>query len=197
MLLLVKISVFLDRLITRVGKLAAWTALLLIAVIVWDVVTRRFLVLGSTRLQEFEWHIHTVLFLFCLGFAYVKDAHVRIELVRERLSQRKQWWIELFGVLLFLIPYCAIVLYFGFDWWHRSWILNESSDSATGLPFRWIIKMALPLGFIFLLLSGVTVLLRKIVELFGPPDLREFVADAEQLEIEHLDEVKLDPPPER
>jgi TRAP-type mannitol/chloroaromatic compound transport system permease small subunit len=197
MLLLVKISVFLDRLITRVGKLAAWTALLLIAVIVWDVVTRRFLVLGSTRLQEFEWHIHTVLFLFCLGFAYVKDAHVRIELVRERLSQRKQWWIELFGVLLFLIPYCAIVLYFGFDWWHRSWILNESSDSATGLPFRWIIKMALPLGFIFLLLSGVTVLLRKIVELFGPPELREFVAEGEQLEIEHLDEVKLDPPPER
>lgn len=197
MLLLVKISVFLDRLITRVGKLAAWTALLLIAVIVWDVVTRRFLVLGSTRLQEFEWHIHAVLFSFCLGFAYVKDAHVRIELVRERLSQRKQWWIELFGILLFLIPYCAIVLYFGFDWWHRSWIVNEASDSATGLPFRWIIKMALPLGFIFLLLSGVTVLLRKIVELFGPPGLREFVAEGEQLEIEHLDEVKLDPPPER
>ena len=197
MVLLVKISVFLDRLITRVGKLAAWTSLLLIAVIILDVVTRRFLVLGSTRLQEFEWHIHAVLFSFCLGFAYVKDAHVRIELVRERLSQRKQWWIELFGILLFLIPYCAIVLYFGFDWWHRSWIVNEASDSATGLPFRWIIKMALPLGFIFLLLSGVTVLLRKIVELFGPPGLREFVAEGEQLEIEHLDEVKRDPPPER
>ena len=197
MVLLVKISIFLDRLITRVGKLAAWTSLLLIAVIILDVVTRRFLVLGSTRLQEFEWHIHAVLFSFCLGFAYVKDAHVRIELVRERLSQRKQWWIELFGILLFLIPYCAIVLYFGFDWWHRSWIVNEASDSATGLPFRWIIKMALPLGFIFLLLSGVTVLLRKIVELFGPPGLREFVAEGEQLEIEHLDEVKRDPPPER
>ncbi len=197
MVLLVKISVFLDRLITRVGKLAAWTSLLLIAVIMLDVITRRFLVLGSTRLQEFEWHIHAVLFSFCLGFAYVKDAHVRIELVRERLSQRKQWWIELFGILLFLIPYCAIVLYFGFDWWHRSWIVNEASDSATGLPFRWIIKMALPLGFIFLLLSGVTVLLRKIVELFGPPGLREFVAEGEQLEIEHLDEVKRDPPPER
>ena len=197
MVLLVKISIFLDRLITRVGKLAAWTSLLLIAVIMLDVITRRFLVLGSTRLQEFEWHIHAVLFSFCLGFAYVKDAHVRIELVRERLSQRKQWWIELFGILLFLIPYCAIVLYFGFDWWHRSWIVNEASDSATGLPFRWIIKMALPLGFIFLLLSGVTVLLRKIVELFGPPGLREFVAEGEQLEIEHLDEVKRDPPPER
>ena len=197
MVLLVKISVFLDRLITRVGKLAAWTSLPLIAVIMLDVITRRFLVLGSTRLQEFEWHIHAVLFSFCLGFAYVKDAHVRIELVRERLSQRKQWWIELFGILLFLIPYCAIVLYFGFDWWHRSWIVNEASDSATGLPFRWVIKMALPLGFIFLLLSGVTVLLRKIVELFGPPGLREFVAEGEQLEIEHLDEVKRDPPPER
>ena len=103
-----------------------------------------FFVLGSTKLQELEWHIHAVLFLFCLGWAYLKDAHVRIDLVRERLSDRAQKWVELIGCLMFLIPYAVIVIFYGVDWWHRSFIQNESAASATGLPYRWIIKAALP-----------------------------------------------------
>ncbi len=189
---LIKISDVLDRWITAVGRAAAWTALALIAVIIFDVITRRFLVLGSTKLQELEWHIHTVLFALCLGFAYIKDAHVRIDLVRERCSQRVQWWIELLGCLFFLIPYCLIILYFAWDWLGRSLSVNEMSDSATGLPYRWIIKSFIPLGFIFLFLSGITVLLRRVVELFGPPELREIVTRTEEEEVEHLDKVKLD-----
>ncbi|MGI9305656.1 MAG: TRAP transporter small permease subunit, partial [Gammaproteobacteria bacterium] len=189
---LVRLSDLLDRWITWIGRAAAWTSLALIAVILFDVVTRRFLVLGSTKLQELEWHIHAVLFMFCLGFAYLKDAHVRIDLVRERLSQRTQWWIELLGCLLFLIPYCCVILYFGVDWWHRSFEMNEASDSATGLPYRWIIKIALPLGFTLLLLATLVVLARKFIELFGPRELRSRVSQIEEEEFEHLDDVKVD-----
>ena len=92
--LLIKLSDRLDRLITRIAKVAAWAGLALIAVTIFDVVTRRFLVLGSTKLQELEWHFHVVLFALCLGFAYLKDSHVRIDLVRERLGERAQWWID-------------------------------------------------------------------------------------------------------
>ena len=58
--LLIKLSDRLDRLITRIGKVAAWAGLALVAVTIFDVVTRRFLVLGSTKLQELEWHFHVV-----------------------------------------------------------------------------------------------------------------------------------------
>lgn len=186
---LIRISDIFDRFISRIGKLAAWATLLLMATIVFDVVTRRFLVLGSTRLQEFEWHVHTVLFAFCLGFAYLANAHVRIDLVRERLSKRTQWWIELVGIVLFLFPYCVLVIYFGYDFTMRSFFQHEASASATGLPYRWIIKSAIPIGFSLLLLSGVAVLLRKIVELFGPPHLTAEVAATERAERAHLVDV--------
>jgi TRAP-type mannitol/chloroaromatic compound transport system permease small subunit len=189
---LVAFSNFLDRWITRIGIAASWVAIPLIAVIVFDVVTRRFLVLGSTKLQEIEWHLHTILFVFCFGYAYLRDSHVRIELIHDRLSQRGKWWVELMGCLLFLIPFCLIVLYHGGEWWVRSFAIGEESDSATGLPYRWIIKLALPMGFTFLLLSSIAVLLRKFVQLFGPPELRDKITSIETKAHRHLDYFKRD-----
>ena len=187
---LARLSDGLDVLLTRIAKIAAWAAVALIAVTVFDVVTRRFFVLGSTRLQELQWHFHTILFMFVIGYAYLKDAHVRIDLVRERLSERTRWWIELLGCLLFLLPYALLVLYFSTDWWWRSFATDEGSSSATGLPNRWIIKAAMPIGFSLLALAGIAVALRKIVELFGPPTLRDKVHDIEEAEAERPDEVK-------
>lgn len=187
---LVTFSDFLDRWMTRIGIAASWVAIPLIAIILFDVVTRRFLVLGSTKLQELEWHLHTVLFTFCFGYAYLRDSHVRIELIHERLSQRAKWWVELMGCLLFLIPFCLIVLYHGSEWWARSFAIGEVSDSATGLPYRWVIKLALPLGFTFLLLSTVAILLRKTVQLFGPSDLCDRITAIEAQRSKHIDDLE-------
>jgi TRAP-type mannitol/chloroaromatic compound transport system permease small subunit len=187
--LLIRVSEGLDRVIIKVGKLAAWAGLALILTTIFDVVTRRFFVLGSTKLQEAEWHFHVILFAFCLGYAYLKDAHVRIDLVREKLSERTQWWIEVAGCLLFLLPYCAMVVYYGINFTERSFATSEVSASATGLSYRWAIKAAIPIGFTILGLAGIAVLLRKIVELFGPEELRRKVHQIEEAETEHLDDV--------
>ena len=188
--LLIRVSEGLDRVITKIGKFAAWAGLGLILVTIFDVVTRRFFVLGSTKLQEAEWHLHVILFALCLGYAYMKDAHVRIDLVRENLSERSQWWIELAGCLLFLIPYCALIVYYGIDFVERSYATSEISASATGLTHRWLIKLMIPVGFSILALAGLAVVLRKIVELFGPEELRRKVHEIEEAEAEHLDEVE-------
>lgn len=180
MLAIFRLSNKLDRIVSFVGSMAAWLCLPLIAIIVFDVITRRFLVLGSTKLQEMEWHLHAVLFFLCIGWAYIQNAHVRIELVHERLSKKSQLWIELLGCLMFLIPFCLIVLFNGVDWWLRSWSIGEVSDSATGLPYRWVIKAFLPLGFVIILLGALTVFLRKVVQLFGPNELADAVFQIEQ-----------------
>lgn len=187
--LLMRVSEGLDRVIVKIGRVAAWAGLALIAVTIFDVVTRRFLVLGSTKLQELEWHFHVILFAFCLGYAYLKDAHVRIDLVRERLSERTQWWLEVAGCLLFLLPFCAMVVWYGINFTYRSFAISEVSASATGLSYRWLIKAVIPIGFTLLGLAGIAVLLRKFVELFGPEDLRRKVHEIEAAEVEHLDDV--------
>ena len=188
---LLRIDEFTEKWIVRIGQAAAWVALLLMTVIVFDVITRRFLVLGSTKLQDLEWHFHAILFMFCLGYAYIKDAHVRIDLVRERLSRRTQLWIELIGCVFFLIPYAFIVIYYGVDWWHRSFIQNEMSESATGLPFRWIIKAILPIGFGILMISAVGMAFRKFIQLFAPAEFRNIVNEREKQESDHLDQTEV------
>jgi len=203
---LIKTSNFLDRMITQVGKIAAWAALGMILVTVFDVVTRNFsqsewgflrdLVahqqsfFGSTQLQELEWHLHTVLFALCLGYAYMADGHVRIDLVRERLPIRVRWWIELIGVVFLLLPVCVLIGWFSVDFTISSLQQQEISSSATGLTHRWIIKSFIPLGFLLLIFAGVAVLLRKLVELFAPAELRAKVgaeASAEKVQLEKID----------
>ncbi|MBT3360722.1 MAG: TRAP transporter small permease subunit [Rhodospirillales bacterium] len=168
MRLLLKVSDVLGDAVEKIGRLAAWVAIALIAVILFDVVSRRFFAMGSSKLQELEWHFHTVLFMFCLGIGYIHDTHVRIDMVREKLGRRAQCWIEILGCVLFLIPFCLVVIHFGAELTHRSWLKGEISSSATGLPFRWLIKSAIPIGMSVLLLSAFSVLFRRIVMLFRP-----------------------------
>ena len=170
---LMHISDRLASLVIAVGRLAAWLSVGLMAIIIFDVITRRFLVLGSTKLQEMEWHLHGALFLMTFGFAYLKDAHVRIELLRDRFSIRTRAWVEIVGILLCVIPYCALIVWYGIGFVERSFVQGEISSALTGLPFRWIIKAFVPLGFFVLLIGGISLLLRCLVCLFGPPEWRD------------------------
>ena len=85
--LLIKLSDRLDLLVTRIAKIAAWAGLALIAVSIFDVVTRRFLVLGSTKLQELEWPFHVVLFALCAGRTAAKAEHDPFTIVTGRLPE--------------------------------------------------------------------------------------------------------------
>jgi TRAP-type mannitol/chloroaromatic compound transport system permease small subunit len=174
---LIRIADTMDRAVSRIGGLASWLVLLLVGVTLFDVVTRRFLVLGSTKLQEMEWHLHTGLFMLCLAWGYLKDVHVRVDLVRERLPPRVKAWIELLGCAGFLLPYTALILFFGFDFVRVSFEQGESSAAMTGLPYRWAIKSTILAGFALVFGAGLAVLLRKIVFLFGPASMDLEISD--------------------
>lgn len=170
---------------TVVGKAAAFLFVPMMLIILYDVIQRKYLgynpdftttdwykMFTSTRLQEMEWHLHAVLFLLALGYGYVKDSHVRIELVRDTLRPRTRAWVELFGALLFLVPYCYVVIEYGTENALRAFNIGEGSDALTGLPHRFIIKGMLPVGFVFVALAGLSAALKCLVYLFGPSSLR-------------------------
>lgn len=169
-----------ERLLHAISMASGWLFVVCTVVIVFDVLTRKFGFqlpgLGSTRLQELEWHLHTALFSLWLGTAYLKNAHVRIDIVVANTAPRRLAWIELLGVLAFALPYCLIAIYFSYDFFHTAWEFNEYSDSATGLPWRWIPKGIISLGLILLLAAVVAVGLRLVVYLWGPERLRAAAA---------------------
>ena len=172
-----RLTVQLDRFVSFMGQSASWLAIFLMLTIIFDVVSRaqQITLVSSTVLQELEWHFHGALFLLTLGLGYVKDAHVRIELLRDRFSPRLRVWIELFGCLLFVIPYSVIVIYWGLEFSEMSFMMGETSEQS-GLSDRWIIKGIIPAGFGLLLLSGVAIALKCILYLFGPEHLRKHAA---------------------
>jgi TRAP-type mannitol/chloroaromatic compound transport system permease small subunit len=175
-------SAAIERLLYRVSMAAGWLFVACTIVIVFDVLTRKFGYqlpgMGSTRLQELEWHLHTALFCFWLGTAYLKNAHVRIDILVAQAPPRRLAWIEFLGVLVFALPYCLVAIYFSYDFFHTAWQYNEYSDSATGLPWRWIPKGIISIGLVLLLAAVISVGLRLVVYLWGPVRLRRAAAFA-------------------
>jgi TRAP-type mannitol/chloroaromatic compound transport system permease small subunit len=158
----------LERGIIWIGALVAWITLIpLIAVAVYDMIGRQFFHVGSTRLQELEWHFFLALVMLGLGYAYLRDAHVRIDLVRDRLTLRSRAWIELFGCLLILVPFCMMLIVHGGELALNSFVTTERARAPLGLPMRWIIKSALPMGSLLLLLAGLSVAIRNAMFLAG------------------------------
>ena len=155
-------SYTLEAVVKFFGKIGAWLSIPLIFIIIFDIITRRFFILGSTKIQEMEWHLHTAIFLLVLGFAYIKNSHVRIEIIREKYSSTLKSVFEILGILLFLIPYTCMIIYYGIDFVSRSYSLNEVSAALTGLSHRWIIKSFIPLGMFILFLAGLSIVIKNI-----------------------------------
>ena len=177
---LLKISSKLESMLEAIGKIGAWLSLPLIGIIIFDIISRRFFVLGSTKLQEMEWHLHAALFLLALAYAYLKNSHVRIEVVRESFSTKAKAILEIIGILFFILPYTALIVWFGIDFASRSYALNEVSSALTGLSHRWIIKSFVPMGMAFLWLAGISVLFRNIAYLIGINNNNQKLIDTSQ-----------------
>lgn len=176
-----------------VGRWGSWFALPMILFTVLDVIARKiawldddgrlqglqiFLVRNfgrmfeSTMLQELEWHFHAALFALVLGYGYIHNSHVRVDLIRENLDFRKQAWLEFLGITLFLLPYTACIVYFSWGYAVTSYEMNEISASTVGLTHRWIIKSVLVFGLIVAGLAGIAVWLQAALVLWGDPNRR-------------------------
>ena len=175
-----RLSEMLRRFVDLIGRFGSWFIIPLVLITVFDLGLRKtgevqlWLIenvspfFGSTMLQELEWHSHTVLFTLVLGYGYIWNSHVRVDLVRENLAFRKKAWLEFLGLTFFFIPYLIVLGYFATVYVYDSWQIGEVSASLVGLSHRWIIKSFLVSGIIVAILAGVAVWLQVAIALFGP-----------------------------
>jgi TRAP-type mannitol/chloroaromatic compound transport system permease small subunit len=183
----------LRRLVDFIGRWGAWLSIPVVVVTCMDVIFRKLAwedeegnihsvqnwlasVVGgmfdSTILQELEWHFHAGLFALVLGYGVIYNTHVRIDLIRDHVKFRSKAWLEFLGLTFFMLPYCAIVIYFALDYAHSSYVVKEVSASTVGLSHRWIIKSVLVAGLVVALISGIAAWLQVVTILWGPRDLR-------------------------
>ncbi|MEO1192410.1 MAG: TRAP transporter small permease subunit [Pseudomonadota bacterium] len=163
----------------RIAQACAWPChlvaracglllLVLTGVIMYDVIGRRFFNTGSFVVSDLEWHLHGAIAMLCFGYAYLRDAHVRIDIFVQRMSHRFRLHLEFWAILLFVLPFLALLFWFGWDFAERAYVRNEGPVGGMGLPNRWIIKSVVPLSAVLMAFGVVSVLLRIWVALSRP-----------------------------
>lgn len=160
---------FSERLIESLGRLVSWLSLLLVVIICCDVVSRYLFNKSSVAIYELEWHIFSLIFLLGAAYALKHDRHVRVDVVYSRLSPKARAWINLVGTVVFLLPFCTVLLIEGWDFVSNSFRLLESSADAGGLPARYLIKSAIPGGFLLVTIQALTIICKSILIISDKP----------------------------
>lgn len=160
-----KIITIIDQINEMVGKTVSWLTLLLVFVVCLEVVRRSLFNTTSIWSMELQWHIFSLIFLLGAGYALKHDRHVRVDLFYTNFSKRDQAWVNFFGSMLLLIPWLMVIIYFSFYYALDAWHLNEGSPDPGGLPARYLIKFAVPVGLSLLLLQAISVTLSSLVTL--------------------------------
>ena len=158
-----------ERVLDRLVSATSWIWLALIAVIVLAVVLRFVFGVGLIQLEELQWHLYAVGFLAGIVGCVIHDRHVRVDVLREQMAPRTRRWVDFYGVLLFQLPLVVLVLWSALPFVAESFATSEESASAGGLPYRWLLKGALPLAFFGLGAATLARLRRLFRELFGAP----------------------------
>lgn len=166
--LLLRLANAIDAVSIRVGRAAAWLYPVLVAVLIVNVALRYGFSRGFIELEELQWHLYAAAFLLGFAYTYAVDEHVRVDLLRARMSPRTRHWVELLGALLLLLPFASLLAYHSWEFFVRSWEFGERSSMPSGLPARWIIKFVLLAAMTLLSVQALSAAARSASALLEP-----------------------------
>lgn len=191
---LLALSRLIDRINEFIGKIVAYAILAAVIISAGNAIIRKLAPqFSSNKWLEAQWYLFGAAFLLAAALVLKQNEHIRIDLVYGMLKRRTQHWIDLLGHLLFLAPFCLLMLYFLVPYVKRSFRSGEMSSNAGGLII-WPAKALLLVGFILLTLQCISEIIKKIAVMRGDiEDPNPFVSshDAATLEAEALiEEIK-------
>lgn len=155
-----------DAINERVGKAAIWLVLIVVIISAGNAVMRYTIDWSSNGFLEIQWYLFSAIFLLCSGYVLLRNEHIRIDVIAGRLSERTQNWIDVFGIVFFLLPMVLLVLYLSWPVFMNAWTTNEGSPNPGGLV-RWPVRLLMPIGFLLLTLQAISELIKRIAFLTG------------------------------
>ncbi len=164
---LLKFCDVIDGINRWVGQGVAWVTLLLVVVVFVDVCMRYIFNTSFVFVQELEWHLFGFIFLVGAGYTLLHDGHVRVDIIYQRLGLKGRAWVNLIGVIFFLIPGCLLVIITSWKFVLNAWLMMEGSPDPGGIPFRYLIKGTIPVGFALMLLQGIVLGIHSLLQVLG------------------------------
>ncbi|NIQ96033.1 MAG: TRAP transporter small permease subunit, partial [Desulfuromonadales bacterium] len=160
--MLLRLEKYFDRFSNLMGWIAGVLNLLMLVNVFYDAIMRYFFKTGSIALQEMEWHLFAVVFLFGIAYGLKEDGHVRVDVLYDRFSPRWKAIVNIAGTVLFLLPLSVLIIE-GSVWYvQEAYNSGEVSGDPGGLPYRWLIKLVIPVSFVFLVVSATGFIIRNI-----------------------------------
>ena len=178
-----RISRFIDRFSEWIGQVMLWFILASVLLSAGNALARKLLRVGSNAFIEMQWYLFGAVFLLGAGYAFLKNAHVRIDFVSSRLSARMRAWIDVAGIIFFLTPLCLLLAGLSWPLFVNAWQSGEMSQSAGGL-IRWPVYLLLPAGVLLLMVQGFSEIVKRVAFLRGliPDPLAHKTADGKSAE---------------
>ena len=158
---LMRLSKFIDWLNEKIGKNVAWLIVLAVVVSASNAIIRKIFNSSSNAWLEAQWLLFGAVFLLCAPWTLMHNEHIRIDIVNAKLPQSWKRGIEFVGHGLFTIPVCLVMIYTSWPFFLNSFLLNEQSSNAGGLP-QWPAKFLILIGFVFLLAQAVSEFIKRI-----------------------------------
>jgi len=184
---LLRLSGLIDALNERVGRLTYWLILVMVLVSAGNASVRYAFDRSSNAWLEIQWYLFSAVFLLGAGYTLLHNQHVRIDVISGRLSKRARAWIDVLGTLFFLLPMAIAIMWMSWPVFVQSYQLHEESSNAGGL-IVWPARLMVPIGFLLLVLQGISELIKRVAFLRGlipdpsekneGPSLEEQLAEA-------------------
>jgi TRAP-type mannitol/chloroaromatic compound transport system permease small subunit len=162
-----------DALNEKIAGAVSWALLAAVIICASNALVRYIFKMSSNSWLEIQWYLFAAVFMLASAHTLKRDEHVRIDVVTSHFSKRTQVWIDLVGYLVFLLPVCLLIFYYGIPFARYSIRSAEMSSSAGGL-IVWPVKLLVPLGFGLLVLQGISEIIKRIAFLAGRIDGHEF-----------------------
>lgn len=163
---LLKTSRLIDALNNRVGQAIIWLVLAAVLISAGNAIVRKAFNMSSNALLEIQWYLFSAVFLLGAGYAFLKNAHVRIDFLSNHLSPRVRNIIDIVGILVFLGPLCILLIMLSWPLFENAWTSGEMSQNAGGL-IRWPVMLMIPAGMALLLMQAISELIKRFAFLRG------------------------------
>lgn len=143
-----------ERFVDIIGAWTSWIALVIVVLMATNVLLRYLFSAGTVWAQELEWHLLVPLILFGMSYALRHGEHVRVDIAYARFSHRARVIVDLVSALL-AAAISVLIIWFSLHYVEQSYVIGEQSQDPGGLPYRFLLKGLIPVGFALLLAQSV------------------------------------------
>jgi TRAP-type mannitol/chloroaromatic compound transport system permease small subunit len=166
MALFLSLSRAIDAVTAFIGRWIYWLILAAVLVSAGNAIIRKLFDLSSNAWLELQWYLFGAVFMLAAAYTLQRNEHIRIDIISNMLSQRARNWIDIVGHALFLLPFCALMIWEIAPWVKNSITSGEMSGSAGGLML-WPARICLLIGFVLLFFQGISELIKRIAVMRG------------------------------